>query len=535
MLAPEQFNQMGQELASRVAPGHLSWVTTHTEKEHLHNHIVICAVHSETGKRLQNKKAFLFQIRDTNDAICKEHGLSVLDRPIHSPALRMSETVKAMVARGKQSWKFDLLQKADFARSLSTSFDEFVATLKPLGVDARVENTNITYFYGAMTKGTRGKNFGSNFTKEGLVTAFRANDERFSKFPNLREQIQQSFSSKFTTSSEHAFPIAIQPPGVKNYEKYTKIARNHTREELPASFNKTGGLLYPEFKKAQELSLFDYCKKNKIPLLTDASGKTTLRDCPNITLMSSSEWTNKRNHTHGSIIEFVMNHDRSNYLHAVAKINKNPRLLLLEQAMGEHRKGYQSFYFPKNEIDPANGKDRIGSLLRSKGFNSRREIESISKSKNLQVTKNGNVWLFGIDEKSALEFSEQKSGKWEVKRHGNLASGFFEQVGRSTKLTVFADPFDFLAAKSRGHISNAGRDGIFVAMGDDSGHRVHEIMAAHNHINSIAVVSSERGGREQGSAISAKSFGAKFNPFDIEVTGISIGEFAKGRGQGIDL
>ncbi|MBF2777497.1 relaxase/mobilization nuclease domain-containing protein, partial [Staphylococcus haemolyticus] len=40
-VTPEQCNQLGLELAEKIAPNHQVAVYTHTDKDHYHNHIVI--------------------------------------------------------------------------------------------------------------------------------------------------------------------------------------------------------------------------------------------------------------------------------------------------------------------------------------------------------------------------------------------------------------------------------------------------------------------------------------------------------------
>ncbi|MFZ3591841.1 relaxase/mobilization nuclease domain-containing protein [Bacillus sp. DJP31] len=46
-----QANEIGKDLALKVAPGHEVVVYTHTDKEHIHNHIVINSVNYENGQK----------------------------------------------------------------------------------------------------------------------------------------------------------------------------------------------------------------------------------------------------------------------------------------------------------------------------------------------------------------------------------------------------------------------------------------------------------------------------------------------------
>jgi len=77
-LSRDDVNAMGMKLAGDYFKGHQFLVVTHSHGEHLHNHIVVNPVNLETGRRIANKKAHLYNLRRANDAICAEKGLSVL-------------------------------------------------------------------------------------------------------------------------------------------------------------------------------------------------------------------------------------------------------------------------------------------------------------------------------------------------------------------------------------------------------------------------------------------------------------------------
>ncbi|MDT6866229.1 relaxase/mobilization nuclease domain-containing protein [Enterococcus faecium] len=56
-------------------------IYTHTDKDHIHNHIVINSVNLETGNKFQaHGQAFLNKCYDLNDEICLEHDLTITER-----------------------------------------------------------------------------------------------------------------------------------------------------------------------------------------------------------------------------------------------------------------------------------------------------------------------------------------------------------------------------------------------------------------------------------------------------------------------
>ncbi|MDH8823285.1 relaxase/mobilization nuclease domain-containing protein, partial [Staphylococcus warneri] len=66
-VTPEKCNQLGLELAEKIAPNHQVAVYTHTDKDHIHNHIVINSINLENGKKYQSNKQQRELIKQEND------------------------------------------------------------------------------------------------------------------------------------------------------------------------------------------------------------------------------------------------------------------------------------------------------------------------------------------------------------------------------------------------------------------------------------------------------------------------------------
>ncbi len=76
---PEEAHKIGMELAGAVLGGKYEFVlTTHVDKDHLHNHLIFNAVSFVDYKKYHSNKQSYHFIRRTSDRICKEHGLSVV-------------------------------------------------------------------------------------------------------------------------------------------------------------------------------------------------------------------------------------------------------------------------------------------------------------------------------------------------------------------------------------------------------------------------------------------------------------------------
>lgn len=81
-VTPEECHALGIQLAKQMWGNRFEVVvSTHLDKEHLHNHFVVNSVSWVDGKKYDNRKADIDHFRELNDAICKEHGLSIIENP----------------------------------------------------------------------------------------------------------------------------------------------------------------------------------------------------------------------------------------------------------------------------------------------------------------------------------------------------------------------------------------------------------------------------------------------------------------------
>ena len=110
-VTPEQCNQLGLELAEKIAPNHQVAVYTHTDKDHIHNHIVINSINLETGKKYQSNKQQRELVKLQNDEICRKNGLSVPERD--TAKLRYTQAESALLDKGKTSWKDELRENIE--------------------------------------------------------------------------------------------------------------------------------------------------------------------------------------------------------------------------------------------------------------------------------------------------------------------------------------------------------------------------------------------------------------------------------------
>ena len=81
-ITPEEANRLGQELARRFTRGNNAYiVATHTDKAHIHNHIIVSAVTLDHSRKFRNFWGSAKALHRLNDTICIENGYSVVENP----------------------------------------------------------------------------------------------------------------------------------------------------------------------------------------------------------------------------------------------------------------------------------------------------------------------------------------------------------------------------------------------------------------------------------------------------------------------
>ncbi|MEG8980461.1 relaxase/mobilization nuclease domain-containing protein [Priestia megaterium] len=164
-------NEIGLQLAKKLAQGHEVAVYTHTDKDHIHNHIVINAVNYEDGRKFHahGQKA-IDHVRKINDELCKEHGLSIIEE--RSADVRYTLAEQSLLEKGESSWKDEIRTAIDQAKEQTASFEEFQERLKEQGVQATLRGKNITYEHLESNKKVRGSKLGLAYEKETILNGF---------------------------------------------------------------------------------------------------------------------------------------------------------------------------------------------------------------------------------------------------------------------------------------------------------------------------------------------------------------------------
>lgn len=104
-VTPEEANRIGCEFAERFLKGkHAFIVATHTDRAHIHNHIIYNSTALDGRKKFRNFWLSTFAVQRLSDLICLEHQLSTIESStMPRPARSMMPTASQGTA--KSIWK----------------------------------------------------------------------------------------------------------------------------------------------------------------------------------------------------------------------------------------------------------------------------------------------------------------------------------------------------------------------------------------------------------------------------------------------
>ena len=161
---PEEAHKIGMELAGAVLGGKYEFVlTTHVDKDHLHNHLIFNAVSFVDYKKYHSNKQSYHFIRRTSDRICKEHGLSVV-----VPGKDKGKSYAEYNAeRQGKSYKAKLKLAIDTLIPQVPDFEKLIRRLQEMGYEVK-RGKYISFRAAGQERFTRAKTLGAAYTEEAI-------------------------------------------------------------------------------------------------------------------------------------------------------------------------------------------------------------------------------------------------------------------------------------------------------------------------------------------------------------------------------
>ena len=161
-VTPELAHEIGKQFADEILGGKYEYVlTTHIDKDHVHNHLIFNAVDFMDYHAYKSYKRIYYDMREVSDRLCKENGLSVIP-PSQNKGMGYKEYTEAK--RGT-SWKQKLKQTIDRLVITAKDYDDFLRLMQEAGYEIK-PGKYISFRAEGQERFTRSKTIGENYTEE---------------------------------------------------------------------------------------------------------------------------------------------------------------------------------------------------------------------------------------------------------------------------------------------------------------------------------------------------------------------------------
>ena len=161
-VTPELAHEIGKQFADEILGGKYEYVlTTHIDKDHVHNHLIFNAVDFVDYHAYKSYKRIYYDMREVGDRLCKENGLSVIP-PSQNKGMGYKEYTEAK--RGT-SWKQKLKQTIDRLVITAKDYDDFLRLMQEAGYEIKT-GKYISFRAEGQERFTRSKTIGENYTEE---------------------------------------------------------------------------------------------------------------------------------------------------------------------------------------------------------------------------------------------------------------------------------------------------------------------------------------------------------------------------------
>ena len=247
-VTPELAHEIGKQFADEILGGKYEYVlTTHIDKDHVHNHLIFNAVDFVDYHAYKSYKRIYYDMREVSDRLCKENGLSVIP-PSQNKGMSYKEYTEAK--RGT-SWKQKLKQTIDRLVITAKDYDDFLRLMQEAGYEIKT-GKYISFRAEGQERFTRSKTIGENYTEERIKeriagrTPRRSQRQTTPKGISLIGDIQERIRLIDSKGYEHKAKLTILKEAARtlNYLTENSLLQyadlEKKVEDVHSSYDRTG-------------------------------------------------------------------------------------------------------------------------------------------------------------------------------------------------------------------------------------------------------------------------------------------------------
>ena len=165
-ITPEEANRIGYELGMRFTKGkHAFLVATHTDRSHIHNHIIFNSTTLNCRKKFRDFHNSGLALQKVSDILCVEHGLSIIEPKPYQERVKRTDYPK------RPSFRDEIRQAIDRAlQAKPKDFEAFLRLLEQEGYTCKRGKHTALRGKG-QTRYLRFRSLGEGYTEEEIRAA----------------------------------------------------------------------------------------------------------------------------------------------------------------------------------------------------------------------------------------------------------------------------------------------------------------------------------------------------------------------------
>lgn len=158
-------------------------ISTHMDRHHIHNHIVMSAYALDGHHKYVDTMQTLMKAREISDRLSLKYDLPIIMEPDQGHSMSYKEW---KLAKEGKSWKDDIKQQIVYTLENSGSYADFLKKMQEAGFKVRETENHLTYYYPGNKHRCRDVGLGNDYTKDSIQQYFNG--------PTLEQQVQRDIT-----------------------------------------------------------------------------------------------------------------------------------------------------------------------------------------------------------------------------------------------------------------------------------------------------------------------------------------------------
>lgn len=190
-VTPEECHSLGVQLAKQMWGNRFEVVvSTHLDKDHLHNHFVVNSVSWVDGRKFTNCKKDYQTFKQLSDQLCRDNHLSIIQKP--GKAMHYAEWNAEK--KGKPTYRSLIIHDVEYALSRSFSIHDFQHEMEALGYVVSTNRKYISVLHPQAKRMVRLKSLTRDnlYSEENIMNRI-LNNSMFIDFSNNKSEIKWDY------------------------------------------------------------------------------------------------------------------------------------------------------------------------------------------------------------------------------------------------------------------------------------------------------------------------------------------------------